>query len=59
MAIFEEQIIDRFGAIPPPLKTISLRLRGLEKIYVSKIVLKANKRAYFIDTIELLRIGTI
>lgn len=52
MAIFEEQIIDRFGAIPPPVEKLfhSIRLRWIGKdLGFEKIVLKANKLiAYFI-----------
>lgn len=52
MAIFEEQIIDRFGAIPPPVEKLfhSIRLRWIARdLGFEKIVLKANKMiAYFI-----------
>lgn len=52
MAIFEEQISDRFGAIPPPVEKLfhSIRLRWIARdLGFEKIVLKANKMiAYFI-----------
>lgn len=52
LVIFEEQIMDRFGAIPPPVEKLfhSIRLRWIARdLGFEKIVLKANKMiAYFI-----------
>jgi transcription-repair coupling factor (superfamily II helicase) len=52
LAIFEEQITDRFGPIPPPVEKLffSIRLRWMAKeLGFEKIVLKANKMiAYFV-----------
>ncbi len=50
--IFEEQITDRFGPIPPPVEKLfySIRLRWLAKdLGFEKVILKANKMiAYFV-----------
>jgi len=52
LKIFEEQITDRFGPVPPPVEKLfySIRLRWIAKdLGFEKVILKANKMiAYFV-----------